>query len=135
MEAAGAMGMSYVVTEYRDLAWAMTQFALDNPEREQRAAMARAQRSPVLLPVGDGRGAADGRAGLRPADAGERAGARGLPSRGCRGVHAASLVPCEGIQEGLNGWMQGHRPVRIDAVECTHAVGSQPTVPDGATER
>jgi hypothetical protein len=34
-------GMSYVVTEYRDLAWAMTQFALDNPEREQRAAMAR----------------------------------------------------------------------------------------------
>lgn len=34
-------GMSYLVTEYRDLAWAMTWFALDNPAHEASAAVAR----------------------------------------------------------------------------------------------
>lgn len=34
-------GMSYIVTEYRDLAVAMTEFAHGLPEREERAAIAR----------------------------------------------------------------------------------------------
>ena len=121
--------------EYRDLAWAMTQFALDNPEREQRAAMARHNAAlscyrwamVAALPMG---GPDFVQLDAENAQEHERTPIPRM-SRSTCGITRSMRRDTGGTE-----WLtQGHRPVRIDAVECTHAVGSQPTVPDGATER